>query len=96
MGILDWLVGKDPIETEGKKVQTRPGKAAYELARVIFDTEDKPRWKEMMDLYYHTTDPAAKVEVLSLATALAKAVGVPLWKDEVKAKRKQLQEHGYL
>ena len=97
MGMFDWLFGPgDLIGSEGKTVTTKVGKAAYELAQVIDDTEDKPRWKELMNLYYNTSDPAAKVEVLRMATALAKVAGVTAWKHEVTAKREQLQKRGYL
>ena len=97
MGMFNWLFGPgDPIGSEGKTVTTKVGKAAYELAQVIDDTEDKPRWKELMNLYYNTSDPTAKVEVLRMATALARVAGVPVWKREVGAKREQLQRRGYL
>ena len=97
MGMFDWLFGqKDLIASAGKTVTTKAGKKAYELAQVIADTEDKPRWKELMNLYYSTADPKAKVEVLRMATALAKVASVPVWKREVTAKKEQLQQRGYL
>lgn len=97
MGMFDWLFGqRDLIGAEGKTVTTKAGQKAYELAQVIAETEDKPRWKELMNLYYSTADPTAKVEVLRMATALANVAGVPVWKREVIAKREQLEHRGYL
>jgi hypothetical protein len=49
-----------------------------------------------MDLYYTTSKPKAKVEVLKIAAALAKKFGVEVWQRDVQAKEKQLQDHGYL
>ena len=96
MGMLDWLLRRDPIKTQGEAAQTKSGKAAYKLAQEIVETEDTNRWKEMMDLYYKTVKPDAKVEVLLLATALANKMNVAGWKREVQAKREQLEKQGYL
>jgi hypothetical protein len=49
-----------------------------------------------MDVYYKTTDPAAKVEVLNIANLLAKTMGVGKWRVEIKTKMDELQRHGYL
>ncbi len=96
MGILDWLRGKDPVEKAGESVTTRAGKAAYKLAQEIQELEDDRKWKSLMDLYYKTGDPKAKVEILDVAGALAKVTDTTEWKLEVKAKTDQLKEHGYL
>jgi hypothetical protein len=97
MGILDWLrPGKDALRSLEQSVRTRQGKLAHELAVEIAESKDLGRWKELMDVYYKTTDPAAKVEVLNIANLLAKTMGVRKWRVEIKTKMDELQRHGYL
>jgi hypothetical protein len=97
MGIFDWLKrGRDALKSLENSVHTRPGKLAYDLAVEISAAKDLRRWKELMDVYYKTTDPKAKVEVLNIARLLAKTMGVRKWRVEVKTKMDELQRHGYL
>ena len=96
MGFFDWLRKKDPLEKVGESLTTRAGKSAFKLAHDIQSSSDPRKWKSLMDLYYKTGDATAKIEILDVAGALAKATNTPEWERDVEAKSNQLKEHGYL
>ena len=79
-------------ETGKDSMRTAEGQAAYKLAGEIAETRAVHRWKELMDLYYTSKSPAAKVEVIGIASSLALASDILEWKMEVSLKANELKQ----